>query len=193
MNLKIILKYLIIAVSLVGISVFLAYQNWWKLDLYSGAAFLMFLFVGIAWFGILYLGILISRIINFKNDNYGFIGLLDFEKVQNEINFQTFKNTFSIMSFLILGLLIFTFLKITESVERRDLMYFGNEKIVKIDSISTCKISKLAHFSFDFNGNRYSKILPLTDTLKNKGDYDTIIFSSKNPYISEWKKEFENK
>lgn len=191
MNYKITIQYLLISILLIVISFLLAYHFWWKLDLYSGEFFLLFLILGLCWLGILHLGILVSRKINFKNDNFGFIGLLSFNKIKSQENFTKFRNTLTIFSFAIFILAIFIFYKIVNFVEYTDLTYYRVEKSVKIEDISYYKGNKRAKINFEFNNEKISKILFLKDTLKNVGDFETIIFSSRNPNIVELKSEFE--
>lgn len=191
MNFKITIQYLLISVLLIGVSFLLAYHFWWKLDLYSGEFFLLFLILGLCWFGILHIGILVSRKINFKNDNFGFIGLLNLNKLTSQENFLKFRKTLTIFSFTILILTIFIFYKIVNFVEYTDLTYYGIEKSVRIERVSYYKGNKTAKINFEFNNEKISKMLFLKDTLKNIGDFETIIFSSRNPNIVELKSEFE--
>ena len=191
MNYKVTIQYLLISVLLIGVSFLLAYNFWWKLDLYSGEFFLLFFILGLCWFGTLLIGILVSRKINFKNDNFGFIGLLNLNKLTSQENFLKFRKTLTIFSFAILILTIFIFYKIVNFVEYTDLTYYGIEKSVKIEDISYYKGNKRAKINFEFNNEKISKNLFLKDTLKNIGDIETIIFSSRNPNIVELKSEFE--
>ena len=191
MNYKVTIQYLLISVLLIGVSFLLAYNFWWKLDLYSGEFFLLFFILGLCWFGTLHIGILVSRKINFKNDNFGFIGLLNLNKLTSQENFLKFRKTLTIFSFAILILTIFIFYKIVNFVEYTDLTYYGIEKSVKIEDISYYKGNKRAKINFEFNNEKISKKLFLKDTLKNVGEFETIIFSSRNPNIVELKSEFE--
>ena len=191
MNYKITIQYLLISILLIGVSFLLAYHFWWKLDLYSGDFFKLILIIGLGWIGILHLGILVSRKIFLKNYNFGFIGLLSFHKIESQENFEKFRNTLTIFSFAIFILAIFLFHKIVNFVEYTDLTYYGIEKSVKIEQISYYKGNKRAQINFEFNNEKISKMLFLKDTLKNIGDIETIIFSSRNPNIVELKSEFE--
>ncbi len=191
MNFKINVQYLLISILLIGVSFLLAYHFWWKLNLYSGEFFLLFFILGLCWFGILHIGILVSRKINFKNDNFGFIGLLNLNELASQENFLKFRTTLLTFSFTILILTIFLFYKIVNFVEYTDLTYYGVEKSVRIEGVSYYKGNKRAKINFDFNNEKISKLLFLKDTLKNVGDFETIIFSSRNPNIVELKSEFE--
>lgn len=190
MTSKITIQYLLIAILLIGVSFLLAYNFWWKLDLHSGEFFLLFFILGLCWLGILHLGILVSRKINFKNDNFGFIGLLSFNKIESQEFFLKFRNILLIFSFTILILIIFVFYKIVNFVEYTDLTYYGIEKSVRIEQVSYYKGNKRAKINFEFNNVKISKNLFLKDTLKNVGDSETIVFSSRNPNIVELKSEF---
>ena len=198
MNLKITIQYLLVAILLIVISFLLAYNFWWKIDLNSGQFFIIVFATIICWLGIGFLSILISGIIVFKNiEKIGFIS--PFCLVMNGYYYEKFgletakklKNTFSLIAFPTFFILIFAFYKIVNFVEYTDLTYYGVEKSVKIEDISYYKGNKRAKINFEFNNEKISKNLFLKDTLKNIGDIETIIFSSRNPNIVELKSEFE--
>jgi len=151
----------------------------------------------ICWIGIGFLSILISGKIVFKKiETIGFVSPFTLALngyFQERFGLETakrFKITFSLIAFPTLIFLIFSFYKITNFVEYTDLMYYGIEKPVKLKEVSYYKGQKQGRFVYNFEGENYSKILFLEDTLKTKGDYDTIIFSSRNPNIAEIKKTF---
>lgn len=197
MNFKIISKYLISSIVLIGISFLISYHFWWKINLNSGQFFIIVLSTMICWIGIGFLSILISGKIVFKKiETIGFVSPFTLvlngyfqERFGLEIA-KRFKITFSLIAFPTLIFLIFSFYKITDFVEYTDLMYYGIEKPVKLKEVSYYKGQKQGRFVYNFEGENYSKILFLEDTLKTKGDYDTIIFSSRNPNIAEIKKTF---
>ncbi len=151
----------------------------------------------ICWVGIGFLSILISGKIVFKKiENIGFVSPFTLALngyFQEKFGLETakrFKKTFSLVAFPTLIFLIFSFYKITDFVEYTDLSYYGNEELIKIEKISYYKGQKQGTFVYTYEGKNYSKILFLEDTLKTTGDYDTIIFSSRNPNIAEIKKTF---
>lgn len=198
MNYKITIQYLLVAILLIVISFLLAYNFWWKIDLNSGQFFIIVFATMISWLGIGFLSILISGKIVFKNiEKIGFVN--PFSLVMNGYYYQKFgietakkfKTTFSLIAFSTLFILIFSFYKIVNFIEYTDLIYYGIEKSVKIEQVSYYKGSKRAHLNFEFNHEKISKFLFLKDTLKDVGDYETIIFSSRNPHIVELKSEFE--
>lgn len=102
-----------------------------------------------------------------------------------------FKTVFSLFAFPLFIFCIFSFCKIINFVEVTDLNYYGIEKKVKINKISYYKGSKRAHVNFQYGRKEIPKIIYLKDTLKNAGDYETIIFSSRNPYIIKSKVDYE--
>lgn len=198
MNYKIKIQYLLVAILLIGVSFLLAYHFWWKLDLNSGQFFIIVFATMICWLGIGFLSILISGIIVFKNiEKIGFVSPFTlvfngyFYKKFGIETAKKFKSTFSLIAFPTLFILIFAFYKIVNFVEYTDLTYYGIEKSVKIEDISYYKGNKRAKINFEFNNEKISKNLFLKDTLKNVGDFETIIFSSRNPNIVELKSEFE--
>ena len=197
MNFKITIQYLLVAILLIVISFLIAYNFWWKIDLNSSQFFIIVFATLICWLGIGFLSILISGIIIFKNiEKIGFKS--PFSLVMNGYYYEKFeletakklKNTFSLIAFPTLFILIFAFYKIVNFVEYTDLTYYGIEKSVKIEDISYYKGKKRAKINFEFNNEKISKNLFLKDTLKNVGDFETIIFSSRNPNIVELKTEF---
>ena len=197
MNFKITIQYLLVAILLIVISFLIAYNFWWKIDLNSSQFFIIVFATLICWLGIGFLSILISGIIIFKNiEKIGFKS--PFSLVMNGYYYEKFgletakklKNTFSLIAFPTLFILIFAFYKIVNFVEYTDLTYYGIEKSVKIEDISYYKGNKRAQINFEFNNEKISKNLFLKDTLKNVGDFETIIFSSRNPNIVELKTEF---
>ena len=197
MNFKITIQYLLVAILLIVISFLIAYNFWWKIDLNSSQFFIIVFATLICWLGIGFLSILISGIIIFKNiEKIGFKS--PFSLVMNGYYYEKFgletakklKNTFSLIAFPTLFILIFAFYKIVNFVEYTDLTYYGIEKSVKIEDISYYKGNKRAKINFEFNNEKISKNLFLKDTLKNVGDFETIIFSSRNPNIVEIKTEF---
>ena len=197
MNFKITIQYLLVAILLIVISFLIAYNFWWKIDLNSSQFFIIVFATLICWLGIGFLSILISGIIIFKNiEKIGFKS--PFSLVMNGYYYEKFgletakklKNTFSLIAFPTLFILIFAFYKIVNFVEYTDLTYYGIEKSVKIEDISYYKGNKRAKINFKFNNEKISKNLFLKDTLKNVGDFETIIFSSRNPNIVELKTEF---
>ena len=198
MNFKITIQYLLVAILLIVISFLIAYNFWWKIDLNSSQFFIIVFATLICWLGIGFLSILISGIIVFKNiEKIGFKS--PFSLVMNEYYYEKFgletakklKKTFSLIAFPTLFILIFAFYKIVNFVEYTDLTYYGIEKSVKIEDISYSKGNKRAKINFEFNNEKISKKLFLKDTLKNVGEFETIIFSSRNPNIVELKSEFE--
>ena len=198
MNYKIKIQYLLVAILLIGISFLLALNFWWKIDLNSGQFFIIGFSTMICWLGIGYLSILISGIIVFKNiEKFGFVSPFTlvfngyFYKKFGIETAKKFKSTFSLIAFPTLFILIFAFYKIVNFVEYTDLTYYGIKKSVKIEQISYYKGNKRAQINFEFNNEKISKNLFLKDTLKNIGDIETIIFSSRNPNIVELKSEFE--
>jgi hypothetical protein len=62
---------------------------------------------------------------------------------------------------------------------------------VKINKISYYKGFKRAHINFQYDGREISKIIYLKILLKKIGNYETIIFSSRNPYIVKSKVDYE--
>ena len=197
MNFKITIQYLLVAILLIVISFLIAYNFWWKIDLNSSQFFIIVFATLICWLGIGFLSILISGIIIFKNiEKIGFKS--PFSLVMNGYYYEKFgletakklKNTFSLIAFPTFFILIFAFYKIVNFVEYTDLTYYGIEKSVKIEQISYYKGKKRAKINFEFNNEKISKNLFLKDTLKNVGDFETIIFSSRNPNIVEIKTEF---
>ena len=197
MNYKITIQYSLVAILLIVISFLIAYNFWWKIDLNSSQFFIIVFATLICWLGIGFLSILISGIIIFKNiEKIGFKS--PFSLVMNGYYYEKFgletakklKNTFSLIAFPTLFILIFAFYKIVNFVEYTDLTYYGIEKSVKIEDISYYKGNKRAKINFEFNNEKISKNLFLKDTLKNVGDFETIIFSSRNPNIVELKTEF---
>lgn len=198
MNYKITIQYLLISILLIGISFLLAYHFWWKIDLNSSQFFKIVFATIICWLGIGFLSILISGIIVFKNiEKIGFVSPFTlvfngyFYKKFGIETAKKFKSTFSLIAFPTLFILIFAFYKIVNFVEYTDLTYYGVEKSVKIEDISYYKGNKRAKINFEFNNEKISKNLFLKDSLKNVGDFETIIFSSRNPNIVELKSEFE--
>ena len=198
MNFKITIQYLLVAILLIVISFLIAYNFWWKIDLNSSQFFIIVFATLICWLGIGFLSILISGIIIFKNiEKIGFKS--PFSLVMNGYYYEKFgletakklKNTFSLIAFPTLFILIFAFYKIVNFVEYTDLTYYGIEKSVRIEGVSYYKGNKTAKITFEFNNEKISKMLFLKDTLKNIGDIETIIFSSRNPNIVELKSEFE--
>ena len=198
MNFKITIQYLLVAILLIVISFLIAYNFWWKIDLNSSQFFIIVFATLICWLGIGFLSILISGIIVFKNiEKIGFKS--PFSLVMNGYYYEKFgletakklKKTFSLIAFPTLFILIFAFYKIVNFVEYTDLTYYGIEKSVKIEDISYSKGNKRAKINFEFNNEKISKKLFLKDTLKNVGEFETIIFSSRNPNIVELKSEFE--
>ena len=197
MNFKITIQYLLVAILLIVISFLIAYNFWWKIDLNSSQFFIIVFATLICWLGIGFLSILISGIIIFKNiEKIGFKSPFSlsmngyyYEKFELETA-KKLKNTFSLIAFPTLFILIFAFYKIVNFVEYTDLTYYGIEKSVKIEDISYYKGNKRAKINFEFNNEKISKNLFLKDTLKNVGDFETIIFSSRNPNIVELKTEF---
>ena len=197
MNFKITIQYLLVAILLIVISFLIAYNFWWKIDLNSGQFFIIVFATIICWLGIGFLSILISGIIVFKNiEKFGFVSPFTlvfngyFYKKFGIETAKKFKSTFSLIAFPTLFILIFAFYKIVNFVEYTDLTYYGVEKSVKIEDISYYKGNKRAKINFEFNNEKISKNLFLKDTLKNVGDFETIIFSSRNPNIVELKTEF---
>lgn len=195
---KITIQYLLIAILLIGISFSISYYFWWRIDLNSAQFIKIVLSTMICWIGIGFLSTLISGKIIFKNiEKIGFVS--PFQLVINGYYYKKFgletakkfKTTFSLTAFSTLFLLIFSFYKIVNFVEYTDLTYYGIEKSVKIEDISYYKDNKRAKINFEFNNEKISKMLFLKDTLKNIGDFETIIFSSRNPNIVELKSEFE--
>lgn len=200
MNIKVTLKYLVSSFILIVISFSISYHYWWKINLNSAQFFIIVFSTMICWIGIGFLSILISGKIIFKDiDNIGFVSPFTLALngyFQEKFGLETakkFKTTFSLIAFPFLIFLIFTFYKITDFVEYTDLSYYGIERSSKIEEISYYKGQKQGKFIYNFDGENYSKILFLEDTLKGKGDYDTIIFSSRNPNIAEIKITFLEK
>ena len=198
MNYKITIQYLLVAILLIVISFLIAYNFWWKIDLNSSQFFIIVFATMICWLGIGFLSILISGIIVFKNiEKIGFVSPFTlvfngyFYKKFGIETAKKFKSTFSLIAFPTLFILIFAFYKIVNFVEYTDLTYYGIEKSVKIEDISYYKGNKRAQINFEFNNEKISKNLFLKDTLKKIGDFETIIFSSRNPNIVELKSEFE--
>lgn len=149
LNFKIISKYLISSIVLIGISFLISYHFWWKINLNSGQFFIIVLSTMICWIGIGFLSILISGKIVFKKiETIGFVSPFTLalngyfhEKFGLETA-KRFKITFSLIAFPTLIFLIFSFYKITDFVEYTDLMYYGIEKPVKLKEVSYYKGQK---------------------------------------------------
>jgi len=197
-KLKIILLYLFFSIVFIGTSFFMAYYFWWRIDDGSSQFFIIVFSAMICWVGIGYLSTLISSKIIFKNiEEIGFVSPFTlvfkgyFYATKGLQTAKKFKAIFSILAFPLLIFAIFSFYKIINFTERTDLNCYRIERQIKIDKISYYKGSKRAHIYFEYGGNKINKIIYLNDTLKNTGDYETIIFSSRNPYIAKSKMEYE--
>jgi hypothetical protein len=197
-NLKILILYFLFSVLFLGISFFIAYISWWRIDQGTSEFFIIVFSVMLCWIGVGYLSTLISSKIIFNNlKEIGFIS--PFTLVFNNFFYEKkglliskrIKKLFSSFAFPLLFFFIFLFYKIVNFVERTDLTYYRIERIVRIDNISYYKGSKRAHVNLEYDKNKISKVIYLKDTLKNVGDYETIVFSSRNPYIMKSKIEYE--
>lgn len=197
-KLKIILLYLFFSIVYIGISFLTAYNFWWRIDDGSSQFFIIVFSAMICWLGIGYLSILISMKIIFKNiTEIGFFSPFTmvfkgyFYETKGLETAKRFKTAFSLIAFPLFFLCCFSFCKIINFVEETDLNYYGIERQVKIDKISYYKGAKRALIHFEYDGSRIHKIIYLNDTLKNAGNYEKIIFSSRNPYIVKSKSESE--
>jgi hypothetical protein len=197
-NFKISIQYIIFFLLYVGISFFVVYNSWWRIDDGSPEFFIIAFAMMICWIGIGYLSTLISGKIVFKNlQEVGFIspftlvfsGFL-YEKKGLPIA-EKFKTTFSVVAFPSLILCGFLFYQIVNFVEKNDLANYKIESQAKIEKISYYKGSKRAHIVFNFNKKEINKVIYLKDTFKGKGDYEMIVFSSRNPYIVKSKADYE--
>ena len=197
-NFKIGIQYIIFCILYVGIAFLVAYNSWWRIDDGSVEFFIIVFSVMICWIGVGYLSTLISGKIVFKDiEKIGFIspftlvfsGFL-YEKKGLPIA-KKFKNIFSAFAFPSLILFIFLFYQIVHFVEKNDLANYKIENQAKIEEISYYKGSKRAHVVFEFDKKKIKKVIYLVDTFKNKGDYEAIVFSSRNPYIVKSKAAFE--
>lgn len=198
MKTKISLKYLISSFSLILISFIIPYHFWWRIDLNSFQGFIIAISTGICLIGILYLSTFIISNFIFKNlEHFGFVSPFklatnDFFYEKHGLPFaQKFKNSSTLISFPLLFFIILLFYFIVIKTEDYQLNKYGIFDKALIKNTFTDKRGKVANIVYEYNHQNYSKILILNDTLKKKGDYETIIFSSKNPYISMWKNEFE--
>lgn len=197
-NFKISILYLLFSIIYIGISFFIAYSFWWRIDEGSAQFFIIVFSAMICWLGIGYLSTLISsKLIFYTIEEIGFVS--PFTLVFKGFFFETkglrtakiFKTTFSLFAFPLFVFFIFSFYKIVNFVESTDLKYYGIEKQVKINKISYYKGSKRSHINFQYDGREISKIIYLKDTLKKIGDYETIIFSSRNPSIAKSKVNYQ--
>ncbi|NMR35161.1 hypothetical protein HIO71_13275 [Chryseobacterium aquaticum] len=197
-NVKISIQYLFFAFLFIGISFFNAYFFWWRIDNGTEEFFIIVFSVMICWIGIGYLSIMISGKIVFKDlKEVGFMspftlvlsGFL-YEKKGLQIA-KKFKTRFSAFAFPTLIFFIFLFYQIIHLVEKNNLAHYRIEKQAIIEEISYYKGSKRGCVVFDFDKKKIRKVIYLKDSFKNKGDYEAIVFSSRNPYIAKSKAEYE--
>ncbi|MCU7618596.1 hypothetical protein NZ698_15485 [Chryseobacterium sp. PBS4-4] len=191
-NFTISMQYSLFSILFIVASFLLAYNFWWRIDYNSAEFFILVLATMICWIGIGYLSTLIAGKIIFKTlQEVGFVS--PFKLISSGFFYETkgieiakkFKTMFSAFAFPVLMILIFLFYQIVNFIEKTDLAYYGVEKMAKIEKISYFKGVKRGHITFEFGNYKIKKIVYLSDTLKNVGDYEAIVFSSRNPYIVE--------
>lgn len=193
MERKIIVKYLLISSLLILSAFFIAFQFSWMFDdENAGKRIVFFLPIGLGWFGCMYFGILIQRLVKSKGIfKDKFLGPLDIieEKILNELglNYRNkfpFILIFPVFIFLILGFSIFK-----NNYKKKQLSQFGIEKVLRVESISFNKSGRNVHTTLNYNNKKFRYIFTVNDSLK-KNDTLTIILSSKNPNINTLKSEY---
>lgn len=193
MERKIIFKYLLISSLSILLAFFIAFKFFWMFDdENAGKKIALFLPIGLGWFGCLYFGILIQRLVKSKGVlKDKFLGPLDIseEKILNELGTGyrskfPFILIFPMFIFLILGFCLFK-----NNYKEKQLLQFGIEKVLTVDSISFNKSGRNIHTTLNYNSKNFKYIFTVNDSLK-KNDHLTVIFSSKNPNINTLKSEY---
>lgn len=195
------LKYITTYIILNSLGIYLAYKNWWISESSNPIpGFVLFFYAGICWIGIVFLGIMISQIISFRQEKKYFISPFSLAtkgdyKERFGDDAKRMKISVQIISFGILFLTFFVFVTIMHLVKNYQLKEYGVTEYAKIKSIS--KDAKGNEFSsIRYNKSKNSSTL-LTKYFTDPKEYDIgdsikIIYSSKNPDIVELFKEYKN-
>lgn len=193
MTKRVIIKYLLLSFSLIGIAFFLAFQFSWLYD--NGGRnsrkqmVVFFLPIAIGWFGCIYLGMLICRFFMVNSTlKDKFLHILELDKHTMEQLDPRFK-LWPIISFPIFFFLIAGFFLFINNYKKEQLAKFGVVKIFKIDSVSFYKGARRVHVNYKFKNDNLTYIFTVQDSLK-KNDTISIILSTKNPNILTLKSEY---
>ena len=194
---------MLIYMFLNSLGMYLAFQNWWTSESASPAPiFILLLYAGICWIGILFLSIMISQLIMLKQDKKSFISLFSlFSKNDYDDHFganaKAMNRSVQITSFGILIFSIIIFSSAMQLVKNYQLKKYELLEYAKIQYISTDV--KGNEYSYIEYNNRKSSSTILTKSYSNNkkqinsGDSIKIIYSSQNPEIVELYSNFKNK
>jgi hypothetical protein len=195
------MKYLLIFLFLFSIGISVAYNFWWTDSVnlsYFGKEMAALLFsIGVCWFGVLYLSILISRKLTLKNDQYQFIGLLDIQPIEfisrNIIDIATQKklsHALPFTAFPIMIVLVLTFILTMHKIEIFQLNKYGIIEHVEIKS-SKYTIKNIPYNHIEYGNGKFST--NLSQEKYKVGDKVQIIYSRKNPQIVKYLDDFEKR
>lgn len=195
MERKIIVKYLLTSSLLILSAFFIAFEFSWLFDdENAGKQIIFFLPIGLCWFGCMYFGILIQRLVKSKGIlKDKFLGPLDIneEKIINELG-PNYRNKFPfILIFPMFIFLMLIFVMFKYNYKNEQLSKFGIEKVLRVDSVSFNKSGRNIHTTLNYNNKKFKYIFIVNDSLK-KNDSLKVIFSSKNPNINTLKSEYNS-
>ena len=180
---------------------YLAFKNWWTSESASPAPiFILLLYAGICWIGILFLSIMISQLVILKQDKKAFISLFSlFSKDDYKDRFgekaKAMDKSVQIISFGILIFSIFIFASTMQLIKNYHLKNYKVLENAKIQYIS--KDVKGNEYAFvEYNSGESSSSILTKRYFKNQkqinsGDSIKIIYSSQNPEIVELYSDFE--
>lgn len=186
------LTYLISAISLILIGIYIGYKLYWTEKIYgtltngSSDVFVFFLF-GIS---ALFLSVFISKAKNYPVNIFTKIDkkkrLKIIEKIGNEQYNSFEKKNALTFAFIFLFLFIIIYIKGFSTFENYQLKKNGKRIDVKIIEIRNGpKGNKVAHFEFKHNESNIKKELYLKDYQK-EGEYYPIVYSLNDPRIIRW-------
>jgi hypothetical protein len=197
MNLKTVITYLILYIILNSIGISIALNFWWtdslNLSFLKKESFLLLMSIGLCWFGILYMSILIIRKFIVKINTQNFIGPIDLasnEMYQKQIGIENatkFKNSLTYIAFPILIITIIVFITSMNSYEVYELSKNGKVEKIKVKEIRN-DIKQNPYIYFEYNNSKNETNLRNEKKLK-VGDEVSVIYSIKNPKIINYQKE----
>jgi len=133
-------KYFSIYIILNFIGFYLAFQNWWSKESASPVPIFFILFCfGMCWLGIIFIGIMISQLIFFKDKN-DFVSPFSLATTDDYVdnfgdNAKKMKKSIWIINFSIFFLSIFIFIFIMSFIKKYQLEKYGiieSARIIKI-------------------------------------------------------------
>ncbi|MEA9413454.1 hypothetical protein [Flavobacterium sp. PL02] len=199
MNLKTSAKYLLIYLLLNTIGFLLAFRVWWGDSLILSelnlSTIILLFSIGISWFGILSISVMISRKLILQTDTSEFIsllGLVNSEYLSSEIGIdkaKKLKSTISLIAFPLLLLTIISFIFSMKLYENNQLKNYGVIESVNVKEIHY-DIKQNPYIYFEYQNKNHNTNLP-AHTLK-VNDITKIIYSSRNPKIIKYFDEYKN-